>query len=47
MLGGTLEIGTVPGGGGRITVRLPLLPIGAQARPAGGDDARHAAGTEP
>jgi PAS domain S-box-containing protein len=34
MLGGTLEIGSTPGGGGRVTVRLPLVPADAPAEPA-------------
>jgi signal transduction histidine kinase len=35
MLGGRLEIDNPPGGGARITVRLPIEPAAAQAaRPA-------------
>jgi signal transduction histidine kinase len=36
MLGGRLEVDNPPGGGGRLTVRLPLLPPGT----AGAEDLR-------
>ena len=46
MLGGELEIGNSPGGGGRVTVRLPLLALRTRRPPRAPREpprARHAA----